>query len=79
MNIRPIPRFRKEHDHGNQTRGDGITLADVYLEDGEVLMGTLRSQQEAQTAETRRFAAEERVRTSLQRRADDPARNGKRK
>jgi circadian clock protein KaiC len=52
--------------HSNQVRervlGDGgITLADVDVEVGEVLMGTLRYQREAAAARKRTQEAESRV------------------
>ena len=37
----------------------GITLENVYSEEGDVLMGTMRSQREAQAEEKRHLAAEE--------------------
>lgn len=52
--------------HSNQVRelvlGDGgITLADVYVEEGEVLMGTLRYQREAAAERKRAQETESRV------------------
>ena len=64
--------------HSNQVRelvlGDGgITLADVYVEEGEVLMGTLRYQREAAAERKRAQEAESRVseRAQKQRAAAD--------
>jgi circadian clock protein KaiC len=50
--------------HSNQVRelilsSRGITLENVYSEEGDVLMGTMRSQREAQAEEKRHLAAEE--------------------
>jgi circadian clock protein KaiC len=50
--------------HSNQVRelilsSGGITLENVYSEEGEVLMGTMRSQHEARAAEARHMAAED--------------------
>ena len=50
--------------HSNQVRelvltSKGITLENVYAEEGEVLMGTMRSQREARAGEKRRLVAEE--------------------
>jgi circadian clock protein KaiC len=47
--------------HSNQVRelvlsSEGITLENVYSEEGEVLMGTMRTQREARAAEKRRNA-----------------------
>jgi circadian clock protein KaiC len=66
--------------HSNQVRelilsADGITLADVYTADGEVLMGTLRWQKEqADRAEEARVVAEvERKRLEIELRTDELA------
>lgn len=50
--------------HSNQVRelvlsSAGITLENVYSEEGEVLMGTMRTQREAGAAEKRRHATQE--------------------
>jgi len=50
--------------HSNQVRelvlsSAGITLENVYSEEGEVLMGTMRTQREAGAAEKRRYATQE--------------------
>jgi circadian clock protein KaiC len=57
--------------HSNQVRelvltSKGITLENVYAEEGEVLMGTMRSQREARASEKRHLAAEELARDRAQ-------------
>jgi circadian clock protein KaiC len=57
--------------HSNQVRelilsSRGISLENVYSEEGEVLMGTMRAQREARTAEKRILDAELRLRERAQ-------------
>jgi circadian clock protein KaiC len=64
--------------HSNQVRelvlsADGITLTDVYVEGGDVLMGTARfeREREARTDEARQRRAAAERRTDLRRRRDE--------
>jgi circadian clock protein KaiC len=59
--------------HSNQVRElllsrEGITLSNVYAENGEVLMGTLRYQREAEAEETKRRVAAAKAREEKEKR-----------